>query len=555
MTAVNQGQTRPVTVLLSALGGEGGGMLAEWLVEVARRCGHAVQATSIPGVAQRTGATTYYVEIAPQPERELAGRKPVFGLYAVPGGLDLLVGSELLEAARQCALGLPSPERTAAVVSTSRSYTTMERMQLGDGRVPEERLAGLLRQHTQALELLDMAAIAQAQGTVVSAVMFGALGAWCAGSRLLPFARADYEAVIRAGGKGVEASLRGFGAAWDHIEQGRRQRDSALALAAQVSEQLARRAAAESAALALPAAVAARLPVGLHEIAGLGHARLLDYQDAAYAELYVQRLERLVAAAGGADTLSGEALDALQEAARWLALWMAFDDIIRVAELKGRATRLARVRAEVKAEPDALLKVYDHFKPGVPEIAALLPARLATALQGWDQRRQARGLAPWAIKLSLPSHSVRGALALRLLGSLKGWRRRGSRYALEQGLIERWLGAVELGMRESAGLGLQIARCGRLIKGYGSTNERGKHHLLHVVDHLAFAAAVGDGAARTQAVQAALKAALADDAGKQLDATLVAHGAPPRPLVAQPIRWVGRRPRATETPRRSERGG
>ncbi|MFM2069242.1 MAG: hypothetical protein RLZZ584_4151, partial [Pseudomonadota bacterium] len=376
-------KTRPVTLLLSALGGEGGGVLADWLVDVARHCGHAVQGTSIPGVAQRTGATTYYVEIFPVPDRELGGRRPVFGLYAVPGGLDLLVGSELLESARQCALGLVSPDRTAVVVSTSRSYTTIERMQQADGRVPEDKLVELLRQNTRELELLDMAALARANGTVVSAVMFGALAGWCSSSGLLPFSRADYEAVIRAGGKGVEPSLRGFGAAWDRVVNAKLQRDQLLAVAGDVSARLAAQAQARaqvSTRPTLPAAVAARLPAALHEIVALGHARALDYQDAAYAELYVQRLERLLAAGrrGAAPLLVDAAtLEALNEAARWLALWMAFDDIIRVAELKGRTSRFERVRAEVQAAPGELLRIHDHFKPGVPEFAALLPARWA----------------------------------------------------------------------------------------------------------------------------------------------------------------------------------
>ncbi|MCC7100346.1 MAG: 2-oxoacid:acceptor oxidoreductase family protein, partial [Rubrivivax sp.] len=56
---------RPITILVCALGGEGGGVLAEWLYLTAMRAGYAVQSTSIPGVAQRTGATTYYVELHP----------------------------------------------------------------------------------------------------------------------------------------------------------------------------------------------------------------------------------------------------------------------------------------------------------------------------------------------------------------------------------------------------------------------------------------------------------------------------------------------------------
>ena len=217
---------------------------------------------------------------------------------------------------------------------------------------------------------------------------------------------------------------------------------------------------------------------------------------------------------------------------------MAFDDIVRVAELKSRASRFARVRREVKAADDELLRVYEHFKPGVPEIAALLPAALAARLQRWDRARVARGREPFALPVKLGTHTLHGLLALRLMASLKGWRRRGARFAQEQTLIERWLGGIERGLRETAALGLEIARCGRLIKGYGSTNERGRDNLLHVLDHLALDAARGDAAARTAAVRAAREAALADDAGTALDQTMLRHGAPARPLKEQPIRWV-----------------
>jgi indolepyruvate ferredoxin oxidoreductase beta subunit len=530
-----------VTILISALGGEGGGVLADWLVDTARACGHAVQATSIPGVAQRTGATTYYVEIFPRPSAELGGRTPVFGLYAVPGGLDLLVGSELLEAVRQAGNGLVSPDRTTVLVSTARTLTTVEKMQPADGRVQDAALLKALRSSAAELELLDMTALALHSGTVISAVMFGALAGWACSSGRLPFARTDYEATITRSGKGVVTSLRGFGAAFDRVASARSQRQGVLALADSVAqrsqapmpENVVQRSQAELAAVAgLPAPVAA--------VAALGHARLIDYQDAGYATLYRQRLDRIVAAERAAAP-AGD-FRASTEAARWLALWMAFDDIVRVADLKSRASRWQRVQREVGASEGELLRVHDHFKPGVAEFAALLPQRWADALQRWDRRRVQRGREPWALPLAIGSHTVFGLLALRGLAALKGQRRRGSRFAVEQALIERWLAAVQRGLTERADLGLEIARCGRLIKGYGSTNERGKHNLLHLIDHLAWATAVGDAASRAEAVAAARAAALADEAGQSLDQTLVAHGAPPRPLVAQPVRWHRRKP-------------
>jgi indolepyruvate ferredoxin oxidoreductase beta subunit len=65
-------------------------VLTEWLVDIARHAGYAAQSTSIPGVAQRTGATTYYIEVFPVPLAQLGGKRPVFSLSPVPGALDAM---------------------------------------------------------------------------------------------------------------------------------------------------------------------------------------------------------------------------------------------------------------------------------------------------------------------------------------------------------------------------------------------------------------------------------------------------------------------------------
>ena len=220
---------------------------------------------------------------------------------------------------------------------------------------------------------------------------------------------------------------------------------------------------------------------------------------------------------------------------------MAFDDIVRVADLKSRASREARVRGEVKAQGDDLLKVFEHFKPGVPELAGLLPEPLAKRLLAWDRRRLTKGLSAWAMPLKIGTHTIFGMLALRTLAACKPLRAIGSRYAQEQALMEEWLGAIQQGSLRHAKLGLEIARCGQLIKGYGSTNERGKEHLLHVVRHLAY---LPDAQAAAEAIRQARQAALADDSGKLLDGVLRQHGAAPRPVKEQPIRWMRRPPAA-----------
>ena len=525
-------RAEPISILVCALGGEGGGVLSEWLYDTAVHAGHAAQGTSIPGVAQRTGATTYYIEIDPQPAGPGA-RRPVFCLNPVPGAIDLLVSSELLETVRQIGNGFATAERTTVVSSTSRALTVAEKMQLGDGRVDDAALVAVLRQHARDAELIDVAALARQTGAAVSAMLLGAIAA----TGMLPFPRAAYEDAIRRGGKGVESSLRGFAAAFDAIRKRREQHEALLGAAAGAGTAASRPALDDD--------LRQRFPTPVHDILALGHARLVEYQDRRYAALYADRLQRVFEAERAGDPGGAGAWRTTREAARWLALWMAFDDIVRVAQLKLRAARSERVRREVAARDGDIVKVYDHFKPGVPEFAALLPPSLAARLSAWDSRRRARGVEAWALPLKVGTHTVAGVLALWVLAGMKGQRRRGSRFAAEQALIERWLAAIERGAREHAALGFEVASCGRLIKGYGATNERGKQHLLHVVDHLAVGSRAP--ALRADAVRAAREAALADESGSALDRTLVAHGAPVRPAREQPIRWYRRPPPAQRT--------
>jgi indolepyruvate ferredoxin oxidoreductase beta subunit len=483
----------PVCILIGALGGEGGGVLAQWLVDAAAAAGYPAQSTSIPGVAQRTGATTYYVEIFPQTEAALSGRQPVFSLYPVPGDVDLVISSELLECGRIVAGGMVSPDRTTVVTSTSRTLTTAEKMALGDGRFDSERLLAAARRFSRRLVAFDMEGAARKAGTVVSAVMFGA----AAGSGLLPFGREICEAAIREDGRGADASLAGFARGFDAV-----QRESPRAEAA------------------------AAVPAPAREVVALGHARAVEFQDRAYGELYLERVERVQRVEQVSDPSGAHGAALTREAARFLALWMAFDDVVRVAQLKSAASRFARVRRELGAGEVDLVRVYDHFKPGVPELAGILPPAWARRLVAWDRARPS----PAGLAIKLRTDTLTGFLALRLLAACKRLRRRGARYALEQAAIESWLGAIERAPDWASAYELALA--GRLVKGYGATNERGKRNLMHIVEHLT--------AAGAGAIRAAREAALADEGGKALDRALADLGAPPRPVAAQPVRFVRR---------------
>ena len=307
------------------------------------------------------------------------------------------------------------------------------------------------------------------------------------------------------------------------------------------------RADAVPAAPATPAPPApdpryAAFPAAAREFVALGHARTGEFQDAAYGELYLARVARIAAAERASDPGARHAHALTREAARFLALWMAFDDVVRVAGQKSAAARFARVRREAGAGAGDVVRIVDYFKPGVPECVDLLPPWLAARVVAWDRARQARGLPPWSLPLRLKSDGATGFLALRLLAGRRGLRRRGARYAQEQAGIERWLAAVERAAAADWACAYELALAGRLVKGYGATNERGKRNLAHILDHLADGGTFATPAARAEAIRAAREAALADEGGRALDAALVAHGAPARPVAAQPIRWQPRAP-------------
>ncbi|HEY4958619.1 MAG TPA: 2-oxoacid:acceptor oxidoreductase family protein, partial [Caldimonas sp.] len=203
---------QPIKIAILAIGGEGGGVLADWIVDLGEHNGWLAQATSVPGVAQRTGATIYYVELFPADAVGADGALPVLALMPMPGDVDIVLASELMEAARAVQRGLVTSDRTTLVASTHRVWSINEKTALGDGRVASESLVRHARDAAARLVSFDMAEAAEKAGSVISAVLFGAL----AGSGALPFGRAAFEATIARGGVGIVASRRAFDTGFAH---------------------------------------------------------------------------------------------------------------------------------------------------------------------------------------------------------------------------------------------------------------------------------------------------------------------------------------------------
>jgi indolepyruvate ferredoxin oxidoreductase beta subunit len=467
----------PINILIAALGGEGGGVMADWLMEAATASGFPAQATSIPGVAQRTGATTYYLEIFPQERKSLGGKEPVLSLTPSPGNVDIMVASELVEAGRAMQNGYVSPERTTLIASTHRIYATVEKMQMADGRFDSDKVVAAGGLLAKKAVMFDMRKLAQESGTVINAVLFGAI----AGSGVLPLSRQACEAAIRKAGRGAEASLRGFAAGFDIAGGSRRAPEKAPA---------------------------PKRATTVDEILPLAEQRLKDYQGDRYAEIYAERVKPF---------LAGDARVAAT-VARHLATWMAYEDIIRVADLKTRSSRFERVRNEVGAKEGEPVVVIDFLKPGVEEFASLLPHFLGKKIIEWAEKNGK--LDAYNVGMHIRTSSIFGYALVRSLAWLKPWRPSSYRYREEQQLIERWLALVGEAARRDAALAFEVAECARLIKGYGETHRRGKANFLAIVDALVENPATTDVAEQAKAIRTARDAALADPEGKALGSTL-----------------------------------
>lgn len=433
---------RPLTITIAALGGQGGGVLADWLNEAARIAGYRAQATSIPGIAQRTGATTYYLELFPQKQPPAT---PVFSLYPDAGDVDLVVALEPTEAGRAMEGGFVT-EGTTVITARERIYSTAEKIIAGDGAMRVESILGSLTSAAKALISLDVQSIESESGAKGNAIILGAI----AGTSILPLSNDDFRAAISAKGTMVESNLRGF--------------EAGLAQVSSRTEPVKQEARV----------VYAEVPLGfenrveglappLRSMVGHGLARLLDYQDKGYAELYLERLMPVF----DLDDTDNSVLSVT--VARYLAAWMSYEDVVRVAQLKTRPGRIARIKGELGAAASDPVQISDYLKPGLEELASLMPPAIGRRIMNSAKQNPGNRGIPLKIKTT----SFSGYSLFSLLAMFRRWRPHSYRFQLEQEAIECWLSAVTSAAKQDLKLATKVAELAVWARGYGGVRNRG----------------------------------------------------------------------------------
>jgi indolepyruvate ferredoxin oxidoreductase, beta subunit len=495
---------RPICVAVMAMGGQGGGVLADWIVELAEAQGWHAQSTSVPGVAQRTGATLYYVEMLPAKD----GRTPILSLMPAQGEVDIVLASEWMEAGRSILRGLVTPDRTTLIASTHRLYATAEKEKPGDAIADPAvvvEAAGVAAKRTIAF---DMEKLANDNNSHISACLFGTLAA----SGVLPFGRETFEAIIKAGGRGIEPSLKAFGAAYDQTAA-----PPAAAAPRSVVRKPAKRFAPlpESAGRSDLDKLVARIsdyPAPLHNMLFAGVKHLTDFQDPRYAGEYLDRMAKIFEldrAHGGA----GKNFALTAAAAKYVAVAMAYDDVIRVADLKTRATRYDRVLRENAVGSEQIVYTTEYMHPRLEEAAGTLPAPLGRFLEAHPKlfgfmfrsgRRVRSGTIHWF-------------LMLYVLGALKPIRRTTLRYQRELAHLEKWLSVATANVAQNYDVAVEILNARRLVKGYSDTHARGESKFERVLGAVPVLAARDDGADWMRRLR---DAALMDENGIALDGAL-----------------------------------
>lgn len=495
---------RPIGIAIVAMGGQGGGVLTDWIVALAESQGWRAQSSSVPGVAQRTGATIYYIEMmAARP-----GSEPILALMPSPGDVDVVIAAEWMEAGRSMLRGLVTPERTILIASTHRAFAVSEKERPGDEISDPAAVTEAADVAAKNVFAFDMQTIADEAGSVISASLFGAL----AGAQALPFPTEAFVSVIRSGGKGVDSSLQAFEVARLRAAQGG---------AAPVAKGTAAQPPAVPASAGHPkldrllGRVRTDFPDKVRPLLYAGLRRVVDFQDPAYGDEYLDRVATALSvdrAQGG----EGRGYALTLAATKYIAVAMAYDDIIRVADLKTRGSRFARVRREVNVADDQILYMTEFMHPRAEELVSILPRGLGlwieshkTLIDGIDRivnrARRVRTGTLWAF------------VTLYAIGGMRPWRRRTLRHARERDHMEGWLALAIARAASDYDLAVEVLNARRLLKGYSDTHARGLSKFDLVLQAVPRLAGRADGA---DWMRRLINAALQDEEGRALEGTL-----------------------------------
>jgi indolepyruvate ferredoxin oxidoreductase beta subunit len=454
------------TVYISAVGGQGGALLTEWLLAAARQMHYRAHAVGIPGMSQRGGATSYYVEIVPeQADHEL--HDAILSPAPFPGEIGCLIGLEMLELGRAVEAGYSS-DQTTVIGSTHRDYTVLEKMPSYVERQDEDTIVTLLERLAGRVVTFDARVLARAEGLAerhVNAILIGAVAA----TKALPMREEAYRLAIKVVGVAPDLNLRAFEAGLRHVLAGLPPLPKSDALAARehISAISPKQQEAHSRLME-------KLPPQINEELGfileVACARLIEYHDEAYAQSYLDRVL--------APWIEEKSVDRggrlAQIYARHTANLMTYEDPVRVAALKSDPRRFERIQSHHGIQAGQPYRLREHFRPEMEELYGLLPVKLVHWFR--PPTEGASGEEPNAsrrsLSVSLKTTSLLGMVVLKCMSALRWLRPYSWRRWKEEQLLEAYTDHIKAFLEKSYDLACVVAQAGGMIRGYGGTRRR-----------------------------------------------------------------------------------
>lgn len=456
-------KTEPIKIALLAVGGDGGSVLSNWIVKTAEDNGYWAQSTSIAGVAQRTGATVYYMELMPKKALEKDGvlQTPVLAQMPAPFDIDIVMATEIMEAGRALYRDFVS-DKTTLIFSTNRNLAIKEKETPGDGILDGRGIVELAQKHAKKTLYGNLKAIAQKNKSVISASMFGALAA----SRVLPFTKEQFTATIAKTKIAVEASTRTFNDTYDYITDFIKQPKpyEPTIKPTELTEMPVRDE--NTYVNSFIQQIKIDFPEVLHDIVYAGTLHLMDWQNGSWAQEYLDKLKPFVDKDSGEYRLS-------YQIARYLAIGMAYDDLIFVADQKTRTERFKEVYDQIEANEDDIVHTLDYLHPSFPEFYGFLPKNMGLRvsknkrMEAWFKKRMDKDR-------RIKSTNLFWYTMLYILGGMKKWRLKTLRHFEEMENVKGWLTRIEQLADKHYDLAVHIAKTYRLKKGYGDTYDRGQ---------------------------------------------------------------------------------
>ncbi len=443
---------RSLRVLIATVGGQGGGVLSDWLIHGLLNANWNAASIGLLGLSQRAGTVTYYCEASSDKEEKI-----VTSMFAMPGDVNLFIGQELLELGRLLSAGYASDD-CVIIGNLGRTYTTLEKMPSENGVYDSSIITNAAEKLSPKNNyLVDAPAYVtahQLQHLTSNAFLLGLVVA----SPVIDLPTEPFIKAIRDSEVNVNGNIKAFELGYQMFK------DEKIHLGVnqfEIKDNLlsSKLKASCTNTDTLFEKIKSRCSKEVIDSIEFACQRLEDYQDKEYVQSYLGMIDEL----RNINLVRPATVEAF---AKNSALWLSYEDIPRVGQLKTKPDRFAKVFKEHGIGPQHIVKITDYFVPDVEQLVGMLPQPIAKLIMKIGSRFT-HDFEGKSFPLKIKSTSILGYWSLRLLSIGRYWRRSSLRHQYEMSKFNFWFDNLKRTQEESPAVAQIVAELARVIKGYG----------------------------------------------------------------------------------------